>query len=110
MIVDTITPPLKWHGGKRYVAPEVLRRMPPHLHYVEPFFGGGQVLFARDPDDERLFWPGKTSDGRRARGVSEVIGVPGHDGRAGRLGVDQLVEDARLDAALGLRGGTGVLR
>jgi DNA adenine methylase len=46
--------------------------MPPHLHYVEPFFGGGQVLFARDPGDHRLWWPGKTSDGRKADGVSEV--------------------------------------
>lgn len=23
--------------------------MPPHLHYVEPYFGGGSVLLARDP-------------------------------------------------------------
>jgi DNA adenine methylase len=47
--------------------------MPPHLHYVEPYFGGGQVLFARDPTDRRLWWPGRTSDGREASGVSEVI-------------------------------------
>lgn len=24
--------------------------MPPHLHYVEPFFGGGGILLARDPN------------------------------------------------------------
>ncbi len=24
--------------------------MPPHLHYVEPYFGGGSVLFAKDPE------------------------------------------------------------
>jgi DNA adenine methylase len=46
--------------------------MPPHLNYVEPYFGGGQVLFARDPADRRLWWPGRTSDGRKADGVSEV--------------------------------------
>jgi DNA adenine methylase len=47
--------------------------MPPHLHYVEPFFGGGQVLFARDPADPRLWWPEPDSDGRAVKGVSEVI-------------------------------------
>src|SRR5262249_33130610 len=68
-----LTPPLKWHGGKRYVGPHVLRLMPPHLHYVEPYFGGGQVFFARDPADRRLWWPNLTSDGRRPDGVSEVL-------------------------------------
>jgi DNA adenine methylase len=47
--------------------------MPPHLHYVEPYFGAGQVLFLRDPTDGRLWWPGRTSDGRKADGVSEVV-------------------------------------
>src|SRR5262245_56827457 len=67
------SPPLKWHGGKHYLDRAVLALMPPHLHYVEPYFGGGQVLFARDPADRRLWWPGLTSDGRKADGVSEVI-------------------------------------
>jgi DNA adenine methylase len=47
--------------------------MPRHLHYVEPFFGGGQVFFARDPADRRLWWAGLTSDERKADGVSELI-------------------------------------
>lgn len=68
----TLTPPLKWHGGKHYLASRILDLMPPHLHYVEPYFGGGQVLFARDPKDPRLLWPEKTSDGRKPDGVSEV--------------------------------------
>jgi DNA adenine methylase len=68
-----LTPPLKWHGGKFYVVPHVLALMPRHQHYVEPYFGGGQVLFARDPADRRLWWTGLTSDGRKADGVSEVI-------------------------------------
>jgi DNA adenine methylase len=46
--------------------------MPPHLHYVEAYAGGLQVLFARDPHDPRLFWPGLTSDGRKPDGVSEL--------------------------------------
>ena len=41
--------PLKWFGGKYYLAPEIVKRMPPHVHYVEPFFGGGAVLWAKDP-------------------------------------------------------------
>ena len=47
--------PLKWHGGKYYLASKIVRLMPPpHLHYVEPYFGGGAVLFARDPEDNSL--------------------------------------------------------
>ena len=41
--------PLKWHGGKHYDADWIVDRMPPHLVYVEPFFGSGKVLFSRDP-------------------------------------------------------------
>jgi DNA adenine methylase len=71
--VGKLVPPVKRHGGKRYLARHVLRLMPPHLHYVEPYFGGGQVFFARDPADRRLWWRGLTSDRRKADGVSEVI-------------------------------------
>jgi DNA adenine methylase len=69
----TPTPPLKWHGGKNYQAKGILALMPRHLHYVEPYFGSGQVLFARDPQDPRYWWEGETSDHRRPDGVSECI-------------------------------------
>lgn len=39
--------PLKWHGGKFYLAKRIIERFPSHLHYVEPYFGGGAVLFAK---------------------------------------------------------------
>ena len=39
--------PLKTHGGKHYLAQQIVALMPPHLHYVEPYFGGGAVLFAK---------------------------------------------------------------
>lgn len=39
--------PLKWHGGKHYLASQIIAMIPPHVHYVEPFFGGGSVLFAK---------------------------------------------------------------
>ena len=58
--------PLKWHGGKYYLASKIVELMPSHLHYVEPFFGGGAVLLARDPEDDGLWlFPNK--------GVSEVV-------------------------------------
>jgi DNA adenine methylase len=60
------TSPLKWHGGKHYVAPEIVSLMVAHVHYVETHVGGGSVFFARDPDDERLWLPPH-------KGVSEVI-------------------------------------
>lgn len=41
---------IKWHGGKAYLARRIVALMPPHLHYVEPYFGGGSVLFAKDPE------------------------------------------------------------
>ena len=41
--------PLKWHGGKHYLAKQILALMPPHVHYVEPYFGGGSVLLEKDP-------------------------------------------------------------
>lgn len=43
-----LTPPLKWHGGKHYLAAKIVALMAPHTHYVEPYFGGGAVLLARD--------------------------------------------------------------
>ncbi len=58
--------PLKWHGGKYYLAAKIVGLMPPHLHYVEPFFGGGAVLCARDPEAEGLWL-------FHHEGVSEVV-------------------------------------
>jgi DNA adenine methylase len=48
--VGKLTPPLKWHGGKHYLATALVARMPPHRHYVEPFAGGLAVLLAKDPE------------------------------------------------------------
>ncbi len=62
-----LSPPLKWHGGKHYLAARIVALMPPHLHYVEPYFGGGAVLLARDPEEPSLFAKGPH------RGVSELV-------------------------------------
>lgn len=48
-MAPAITPPLKWHGGKHYLARRIVGLMPPHTHYVEPFAGGLAVLLAKDP-------------------------------------------------------------
>jgi DNA adenine methylase len=61
-----LTPPLKWHGGKHYLARQIVSLMPPHLHYVEPYFGGGAVLLARMPEEPSLFL-------QPHKGVSEVV-------------------------------------
>ena len=45
--------PIKWHGGKRYLAKWILEHFPSrssYTHYLEPFAGGLSVLFAHDPD------------------------------------------------------------
>ncbi len=44
-----IQPFLKWAGGKRYLLPEINKRLPKYSSYCEPFLGGGAVLFNLQP-------------------------------------------------------------
>ena len=69
--MKNLTQPIKWHGGKYYLRAWIIGLMPPHLHYVEPFFGGGGVLLGRDPKRDWM------DDGSKVlaaaeRGCSEV--------------------------------------
>lgn len=41
-----LSSPIKWHGGKYYLAPQIVALYPPHLHRVHPYAGGIQELFA----------------------------------------------------------------
>lgn len=53
-MTPVLTQPIKWHGGKGAfngkLAKWIISLMPPHTHYVEPFFGGGSVLLNKDPE------------------------------------------------------------
>lgn len=44
-----LTQPIKYHGGKFYLAEWILSHIPKHTHYVEPYFGGGAVLLRKNP-------------------------------------------------------------
>src|SRR5690348_5891291 len=41
--------PFPYIGGKYFLASEIIRRIPIHRVYGEPFFGGGQVFFRKKP-------------------------------------------------------------
>jgi len=40
-------PMFAYYGGKVTLARQILKLIPPHKQYVEPFFGGGAVFFAK---------------------------------------------------------------
>lgn len=60
----SVNSPLKWHGGKSYLAKQIVALFPPkcqnpnnpakddpgYLHYVEPYAGGLSALLANDPE------------------------------------------------------------
>ncbi|MGQ9697165.1 MAG: DNA adenine methylase [Armatimonadota bacterium] len=41
--------PIRWFGGKGSMTAKLLKLVPPHRVYVEPFGGGGSLLFAKKP-------------------------------------------------------------
>ncbi|WP_448519626.1 DNA adenine methylase [Rhodoflexus sp.] len=46
--------PITYYGGKQKLANEIVSMMPKHTQYVEPFFGGGAVLFAKPPSQHEV--------------------------------------------------------
>ena len=41
--------PITYYGGKQTLTHEIRELMPAHKIYVEPFFGGGAIFFAKGP-------------------------------------------------------------
>lgn len=42
---------LKYPGSKWRIADEIVKRIPEHHSYLEPFFGSGAVFFNKEPSD-----------------------------------------------------------
>lgn len=45
---------LRWPGSKWSSAPTIAGLLPPHNHYVEPFFGSGAVLLTKQPSRHEI--------------------------------------------------------
>ena len=41
--------PITYYGGKQRLTKTIVSMIPPHKVYIEPFFGGGAVFFAKKP-------------------------------------------------------------
>lgn len=51
----TITSPIKWFGGKHYLAKEIISLLPQHKVYVEAFGGGGSILTQKKPSKIEVY-------------------------------------------------------
>lgn len=41
--------PISYYGGKQSMLPILLSMLPEHTTYIEPFFGGGALFWAKEP-------------------------------------------------------------
>lgn len=46
--------PITYYGGKINLVSEILPRIPEHRVYIEPYFGGGAVFFAKEPSEAEV--------------------------------------------------------
>jgi DNA adenine methylase len=93
--VKKVSHPLKWHGGKAYLAPRIVAMMPKHVHYVEPYAGGLSVLLAKDPEgvsevvndlngNLTIFWRVVQDEGNFREFVRRVEATPFSESEWGR--------------------------
>ena len=54
---NSIRAPFPWFGGKGNpkIKNFVLKNLPPHTRYIEPFGGGGSILIAKDPAEVEVY-------------------------------------------------------
>lgn len=46
--------PIAYYGGKIKMASSIIALMPEHQAYIEPFFGGGAVFWAKNPSEHEV--------------------------------------------------------
>ena len=46
--------PITYYGGKQNMLKEILPKIPPHAIYIEPFFGGGAVFWAKERSNAEI--------------------------------------------------------
>ena len=50
-----IRPPVKWHGGKYYLAQKIIQYFPEHHTYIEPYGGCASVLLNKESSKVEIY-------------------------------------------------------